>query len=140
MNATRRRLLSLGQRQGRRRAHLRDTFDVRLFGAVGNRTADDTAAINRAIAAAAINEGTVSFLAGTHRSYSIGLKSFVALSLGEGATIVAGREVRDFPLSASHGVPDALLGVLARTDLIPMRQVHPRRTEPTPSWRAMTWV
>lgn len=65
-------------------------FDVKSFGARGDGFSNDTAAINKAIdAAAAAGGGTVFFPAGTYGSYSIHLKSFVALYLDMGATILA---------------------------------------------------
>ena len=64
--------------------------DVRAFGAKGDGSTLDTAAINRAIeAAAASGGGTISFPAGSYLSYSIRLHSNVTLYLGPGATIVA---------------------------------------------------
>lgn len=80
--------------------HAGDKFDVRSFGATGSGTTLDTAAINRAIdAAAAAGGGTVVFPAGAYLSYSIHLKSNVNLFLGPGATIVAA----DTPASGSGG-------------------------------------
>jgi polygalacturonase len=65
-------------------------FSVRAFGATGDGTTLDTAAINRAIgAAAAAGGGTVHFPAGQYLCYSIHLQSQVALFLDAGATIVA---------------------------------------------------
>ena len=65
-------------------------FDVRGFGATGDGKTIDTAAINRAIdAAAAAGGGTVRFPAGTYESYSIHLKSNVVLYLDMGAVIRA---------------------------------------------------
>ncbi len=64
-------------------------FDVRAFGAIGDGKAIDTAAIDRAIAAAAVSGGTVHVPAGTYACYSIHLKSNVAIYLDEGATILA---------------------------------------------------
>ena len=65
-------------------------FDIRSYGAVGDGKAVDSPAINRAIeAAAAAGGGTVLFPAGTWLSFSIRLRSRVALALGQGATIVA---------------------------------------------------
>jgi polygalacturonase len=65
-------------------------FSVRRLGARGDGTTIDTPAINNAIAAAAeAGGGTVIFPAGTYASYSIHLKSNVALYLDPGATILA---------------------------------------------------
>src|SRR6267143_1323012 len=65
-------------------------IDVRAFGARGDGRALDTAAINRAIAAAgAAGGGTVRFPAGTYLSASIHLMSHVGLYLDHGATIEA---------------------------------------------------
>src|SRR6266498_1927386 len=65
-------------------------FSVKAFGAKGDGKALDTPAINRAIdAATAVGGGTVWFTAGTYRSFSIHLKSNIALYLDQGATIVA---------------------------------------------------
>jgi polygalacturonase len=65
-------------------------FDVRQYGATGVGKTADTAAINRAIDAAVVaGGGTVVLPAGQYLSYSIHLKSNVALFLDQGATIVA---------------------------------------------------
>ncbi len=65
-------------------------YDVRAFGATGDGKTLDTAAINKAIeAAAAAGGGTVQFPAGTYLSFSIRLKSHIALRLEPGSTIVA---------------------------------------------------
>jgi polygalacturonase len=65
------------------------SFDVTAFGAKGDGQVVDTAAINKAIdAAAAAGGGTVVFPAGTYLSYSIHLKSHVSLFLSDGSTIL----------------------------------------------------
>lgn len=65
-------------------------FDVRRFGAKGDGTTVDSPAINAAIESAAnVGGGTVMFPAGVYASYSIHLKSNVALFLAQGATILA---------------------------------------------------
>jgi polygalacturonase len=65
-------------------------FNVRSFGAAGDGKTLDSPAINRAIeAAAAAGGGTVYFPAGIYASYSIRLKSNIALYLDQGAVILA---------------------------------------------------
>jgi polygalacturonase len=65
-------------------------YDVRAFGAAGDGVAEDTAAIERAIdAAASAGGGTVRFPAGTYLSGTLHLKSNITLDLGSGATLLA---------------------------------------------------
>jgi polygalacturonase len=80
-------------------------FDVKAYGATGDGATIDTPAINKAIdAAAAAGGGTVVFPAGTYASYSIHLKSHVALYLGIGSTILAADPPAD--LSAGYDAPE----------------------------------
>ena len=80
-------------------------FDVRTYGAAGDGKTIDTAAINKAIdAAVAAGGGTVRFPAGTYASYSIHLKSHVALALDAGSTILAADPPAD--LSAGYDAPE----------------------------------
>src|ERR1700729_3135590 len=65
-------------------------FDVRRYGATGDGKTLDTKSIQSAIdAAEQVGGGTVLFPAGTYASYSIHLKSNVALYLDQGATLLA---------------------------------------------------
>jgi polygalacturonase len=65
-------------------------FDIRRYGAIGDGKALDTKAIQAAIdAAERAGGGTVLFPAGTYASYSIHLKSNVALYLDQGTTLLA---------------------------------------------------
>jgi polygalacturonase len=65
-------------------------FDVRAFGARGDGATLDTAAINAAIEAAAQGGGgTVRFPPGRYLSFSIRLRSNVALVLEAGSTLIA---------------------------------------------------
>lgn len=78
-----------------------DNFNVRSFGAAGDRKRIDTPAINQAIDAASnAGGGTVVFPAGSYLCYSIHLKSKVSLFIGPGATIVAAETAAD---GASNG-------------------------------------
>ncbi len=65
-------------------------YNVRDYGAKGDGKTIDSEAINQAIeAAAAAGGGTVYFPAGNYLSYSIRLKSHIALYLDQGCTIIA---------------------------------------------------
>jgi len=69
-------------------------FDIRRFGAVGDGRTLDTAAINRAIAAAAASGGgTVHVPAGSYACHSLHLKSCIELHLAPGATLLAAEDV-----------------------------------------------
>jgi len=79
------------------------TFDVKAYGATGDGKTIDTDAINKAIdAASAAGGGTVLFPAGTYASYSIHLKSNVALYLGEGATLLAADPLPERPAATTR--------------------------------------
>jgi hypothetical protein len=82
-------------------------FEVASFGATGDRQTIDTDAINAAIETATSRAtrrdrggprpgGTVYFPAGTYASYSIRLKSNVAMHLAEGATVRGGAGIVGF--------------------------------------------
>src|ERR1700733_6763965 len=65
-------------------------YDVRQYGAKGDGKTIDSPAINKTIEeAAAAGGGTVRFPAGVYLSYSIRLKSNIALYLDQGATLLA---------------------------------------------------
>jgi polygalacturonase len=72
------------------RAAAPSEFDVRRFGAAGDGLTLDTAAINRAIAAAgSAGGGTVVLPAGDYLSHSLRLQSWITLELRAGATLIA---------------------------------------------------
>ncbi|WP_443024999.1 rhamnogalacturonidase [Sphingomonas sp. Leaf4] len=75
-------------------AHGAQTHDVRTFGAVGDGRAIDTAAVQRAIDAAA-GGGTVIVPRGRYRCFTLFLKSDTTIVLERGATIIAADPVRD---------------------------------------------
>src|SRR5216684_1231119 len=65
-------------------------YDVRTYGATGDGKTIDSPAIDKAIeTAAAAGGGTVLFPSGVYASYSIRLKSNIALYIEQGATILA---------------------------------------------------
>jgi Glycosyl hydrolases family 28 len=73
------------------------SFDVRGFGAKGDGTAKDTAAIQKAIdAAEAAGGGIVTVPAGRYLSGTVHLKSNVTLDLSPGAVILASPDNGDF--------------------------------------------
>jgi hypothetical protein len=72
-------------------------FDVRAFGAKGDGSAKDTAAIQKAIdTAAAQGGGTVLLPPGKYLSGTIHLKSNITFYLAKGATLLASTDNNDF--------------------------------------------
>jgi polygalacturonase len=84
-------------------------LSVRSLGATGDGNTLDSPAINKAIeAAASAGGGTVYFPAGVYLSYSIRLKSNIALYLDQGATILAAdTPLAGFPAGSSKGYDEA---------------------------------
>ena len=86
-------------------AFAQSVYDVRAFGARGDGKTLDTAAINKAIeAAAAAGGGTVNFPAGTYLSVSIRLRSNITLQLNQGVTILAADRV---PGKVEYDLPES---------------------------------
>ena len=84
--------------------HARE-FDIRQYGAVGNGTTLDTAAIQQAIdAAAADGGGTVVVSQGTFLSGSIILKSHVTLRVDQGATLLGSPRRANYRRLNFHGL------------------------------------
>src|SRR4051794_3203919 len=82
-------------------------FDVKSYGATGDGKTLDTVAINKAIeAAAAAGGGTVRFPAGSYLSFSILLRTHVALSLDIVSTIIAPDPPAD--LSSGYDAPEPI--------------------------------
>lgn len=79
-------------------AVLRETLNVRNFGAVGDGQTKDTDAIAAAVAACAkAGGGTVYFPAGTYLTGPITMQSHMTLYVGAGATILGSPVYDDYP-------------------------------------------
>src|ERR1700757_4376686 len=79
-------------------AHAAKVCDVRQYGAKGDGTTKDTAAIQKAIDACAENAGgTVKLSGGTFVSGPIVLKSNITLDVEKGATLLGSPDREDFP-------------------------------------------
>lgn len=82
------------------------TCNVRDYGATGNGTAKETAAIQRAIAACAPAGGTVTIPAGRYLTGAIELKSNIRLDIAAGATLLGSEDPTDYPLQPNPYEPD----------------------------------
>lgn len=83
------------------------TCDVRAFGAKGDGTTKDTAAIQSAIdACAKKGGGTVRLTSGTYVSAPIVLKSNITLQLDQSATLLGSPDHGDYPAKTEFHVPD----------------------------------
>ena len=78
------------------------TFDPRDFGAAGDGQTLDTAALQRALDAAAAVHGTVQLPPGTWHSGSLFVRSGVTLRLEAGATLRGSTDLADYPLIATR--------------------------------------
>jgi polygalacturonase len=74
------------------------TFLANDFGAKGDGSQLDTAALQKAIDKAAKVHGTVSVKPGTYLTGSLFLKSGVTLDLPEGATLIGSQKLEDYPM------------------------------------------
>jgi polygalacturonase len=77
-------------------------FNVRDYGGKPDGTTMNTAAIQKAIDAAAKEAGTVVFPAGTYLTGAIFVKSGVTLKLDRGVTLLGSRDIRDYPLTPTR--------------------------------------
>jgi polygalacturonase len=86
--------------------HAASTCNARDFGAKGDGSTKDTAAIQKAIdACAAKGGGTVLLTAGTYLSAPIVLKSNIELHLDKGATLLGSPDHADYPAKTEFRLP-----------------------------------
>ncbi len=92
-------------------------FSVAKYGAVGDGKTMDTAAIQKAIDAAAADGGTVTFPAGVYLTGSLFVKSGVTLRIDSGVTLTGSQHIEDYPMMPTRvaGIemtwPSALINV-----------------------------
>ncbi len=92
-------------------------FSVAKYGAVGDGKTMDTAAIQKAIDAAATDGGTVTFPAGVYLTGSLFVKSGVTLRIDSGVTLTGSQHIEDYPMMPTRvaGIemtwPSALINV-----------------------------
>jgi len=82
-------------------AHASD-FSVAKYGAKGDGSTLDTAAIQQTIDTAAKSGGAVTFPAGTYLTGSIFVKSGVTLKVDKGVTLLGSQDLKDYPLRKSR--------------------------------------
>ena len=73
-------------------------FSVARYGARGDGSTMNTAAIQKTIDAAAKKGGTVVFPAGTYLTGSIFVKSGVTLKVDKGVTLLGSQDIKDYPV------------------------------------------
>jgi len=74
------------------------TYVVNDFGAIGDGKTLETAALQKALDAAAATGGTVTLKPGTYLTGSLFVKSGVTLNVPEGATIIGSQKAADYPM------------------------------------------
>lgn len=82
-------------------AHAATVCDPKNYGATGNGTTKDTAALQSAINACA-GGGVVELTTGSYLSGSLSLPGNITLQIDDDATLLASPDAADYPVSGSH--------------------------------------
>ncbi len=85
-------------------AHAATVCGARSYGATGNGTTKDTAALQNAINACA-GGGTAELTSGRYLSGPLSLPANITLRIDSGATLLASQNAADYPVSGSHLTP-----------------------------------
>ncbi|MCU0796072.1 MAG: glycosyl hydrolase family 28 protein [Akkermansiaceae bacterium] len=93
-------------------------FDVRAYGATGNGTTYDTAAIQQAINACAGTGGSVLLSGGSFVSAALELKGNMTFYIAEDATLLGGLEAADYPEILPFAVDVSLSAIWNKRSLI----------------------
>ena len=108
-------------------ASAKGSYNVARYGAKGDGTTVNTAAIQRAIDAAAKGGGTVVFPAGTFLTGSIFVKSGVTLKLDKGVTLLGSQNIAHYPV-----IKTRIAGLIGRPTYLcaTCQPLRPRRKAP----------
>jgi polygalacturonase len=104
-------------------AHAQNIFLADDYGAKGDGTTLNTAAIQKAIDVASKTKGTVAFKHGTYLTGSLFLKSGITLYVREGVTLIGSERLEDYPMLPTRiaGIemtwPAALINVRDQKDV-----------------------
>jgi polygalacturonase len=85
-------------------AHAATVCGAKSYGAAGNGTTKDTAALQKAITACA-GGGVAELTAGRYLTGPLTLPAGITLRIDSGATLLASQTVSDYPVSGSHLTP-----------------------------------
>lgn len=96
--------LVVGSMAFARPAHAATVCSAKSYGATGNGTTKDTAALQKAITACA-NGGVAELTAGSYLSGPLTLPSGITLQIDSGATLKASQTVSDYPASGGDLTP-----------------------------------
>jgi polygalacturonase len=91
--------------------HAASTCNVTSYGATGNGSTKDTAAIQKAIAAC-VGGGTVEFPAGTYLTAPLFLTGSITLDIESGATILGSTTTSDYTVQSGEKVDTSTLALI----------------------------